>query len=151
MIAALAVGGLIACSTPTLAQETNAAPAPKQGGKKGGNFSVERQMERLKTGLDLTDEQTPKVKAAVEEFGKALMDARSQPSTEDRRAKMMEASEAQAKKMKEILTPEQFQKWQKMVQTGRRGGQGGPGGPGGQGGQGGGAPKGDAPKTDSTK
>jgi Spy/CpxP family protein refolding chaperone len=149
MIAALAVGGLIACSTPTLAQETNATPAPKQGGKKG-NFSVERQVERLKTQLNLTDEQTPKVKASVEEFSKELMGVRT-AAPEDRQAKMKEAQEAQAKRMKEILTPEQFEKWQKMAaQMGRRG-QGGPGGPGGQGGQGGGAPKGDAPKTDSTK
>jgi hypothetical protein len=49
LIAALALGGLMACSTLATAQD-----APKQGGKKG--FSVDQQMERLTEQLTLTDE-----------------------------------------------------------------------------------------------
>jgi Spy/CpxP family protein refolding chaperone len=139
MITALSVGGLIASSTATLAQETNATPAPKQGGKKG-NFSVEHQVEMMKTQLNLTEEQTPKVKSVIEEFSKAMMDARS-AAPEDRRAKVMAAREDEMKKMKEILSPEQYQKFEHMGPMGRRG----------PGGQGGGAPKADAPKADSTK
>ena len=62
LIAALALGGLLACSTIAMAQDTN---TPKKGGK--NRMSVEQRMERLSTDLNLTDAQKPKVKAVLEE------------------------------------------------------------------------------------
>jgi protein CpxP len=126
VIAALAVGSLLACSTLATAQETN-TPAPKQG--KRGGFSPEQQLSMMKERLNLTDEQVPKVKAVLEAGGKEMAEIRALPQDE-RREKMQAFREEQSKKLKEILTPDQFTKWQAMRPMGRKG-PGGPGGPGG--------------------
>ena len=117
LIAALALGGLMACSTLVTAQD---APkdAPK-GGKKG--FTVEQQMERMTEQLTLTDEQKPKVKAVLEETSKKMEPIRADSSLDRdaRMEKMKPIMEEQNKKMKDILTPDQFTKYQEMQQ--RRG------------------------------
>ena len=61
LIAAMVLGGLLACGNIASAQDngTNAAP----GGKKGKRVTVEQRMERFTTELKLTDDQKPKVKA----------------------------------------------------------------------------------------
>ena len=76
LIAALALGGLIACSTLVSAQD---AHKDAKKGKRGPNI------EQLSTQLDLTAEQKPKVKELLDDT---------------------------AKKMKAILTPEQWTKYQ---------------------------------------
>ena len=58
LIAALALGSLLACTNPTSAQDTNAV---KEGGR--GMMSVEARLERLSKELNLTDDRKPKVKA----------------------------------------------------------------------------------------
>ena len=79
LMAALALGGLMACSTLVTAQD---APkdAPK-GGKKG--FTVEQQMERMTDQLTLTDEQKPKVKAVLEETSKKMQPIRADSSASE--------------------------------------------------------------------
>jgi Spy/CpxP family protein refolding chaperone len=109
LIAALAVGGLLACSTIAMAQDTNATP--KKGGK--NRMTVEQRMERMTTDLSLTDAQKPKVKAVLEESSKAMQGLRDLPQDE-RRPKMQSIMEDQNKKMKEILTPDQMEKYTKM-------------------------------------
>ena len=111
LVAALALGGLLAC--------TNVASAQDAKEKKGA--TVERQLERMTKELSLTDAQKPKVKAVLEETAKKRQEATS-PTREDRRALM----EDQNKKLKEILTPDQYEKWQKF-QAENRGGKKGEG------------------------
>ena len=108
LLAALVLGGLVAGSTLATAQDA-APPAAK--GKRGP--SVEQQMERMTTELKLTDAQTPKVKAVLEEGMKKRAELRDVPQDE-RREKMTALREAQDKKLKEILTPEQNEKWLKL-------------------------------------
>ena len=128
LIAALAVSGLLACFTIASAQESNNTPKPPPRGQGPG---IDRQMDRLTTELSLTDDQKPKVKAVLEEGMKKRQALRDVPADE-RAEKGKALREEQNKKMKEILTADQFEKWQKMQSDmrQRRGGPGGPGGPG---------------------
>jgi Spy/CpxP family protein refolding chaperone len=129
LIAALALGGLLACSTLASAQDSTATP--KQG-KRGGPPSLEQQLDMLKDSLKLTDEQVPKVKTVIEDSLKKRADLRADTSLsqEDRRTKMQAIVEDQHKKMKEILTAEQFEKYQKSARQFGKRGPGGPGAPG---------------------
>ena len=120
MIVALAVGSLLACTTLATAQDTNTPPAK---GKRG-MMSVDQQLDMMKQRLSLTDEQVPKVKAALEDRNKQMAEIRQLPQ-EDRRDKMMALMDEQKKKMKEILTPDQYTKYESMVQRKKGGGGGG--------------------------
>jgi periplasmic protein CpxP/Spy len=119
LVAALALGGLVACSTVAFAQDAKDG----KDAKKGGRMTVEQRMERLSTELSLTDDQKPKVKALLEETAKKMGELRDLPQDE-RRPKFQALREEETKKMKEILKPEQFEKYQTINQ--RR-----PGGPSG--------------------
>ena len=132
LIAALATGALLTCGS-LFAADTNTPPAggPPTGehgpGMRGGRPDF------AKT-LDLTDEQKPKVDAIMKDAGekrKALREDTSL-SQEDRRAKTKALQEETTAKMKAVLTPEQFTKYEKMVQGMRRNGP--PGGAPGAGG-----------------
>ncbi len=114
LIAAMVLGGLVACSTLANAQD-----APK----KKGRFSVEQQMERYTTELNLTDEQKPKVKAVLEESNKKMREIFSDQSMdrEQRMEKMRPIREEQNKKMKKILTEEQYKKYEDMAQKMKQG------------------------------
>ncbi len=115
LVAALVLGGLLACCTLASAQDTNSPDStPKKGGKRGMP-TVEQRMERMSTELSLTDDQKPKVKAVLEDFGKQYAGLRDVPQDE-RRAKMQSIREDEGKKLKEILTPDQWEKYQKMMQ-----------------------------------
>jgi periplasmic protein CpxP/Spy len=118
LVAAMVLGGLVACSIAT-AQE---AGKDATKGKKG--FSPEQRLERMTTELSLTDAQKPKVKAVLESSQKKMQEIRDLPQ-DQRREKFQAMREEETKKMKEILTPEQMEKYQKMAQ---RGGKKGPGG-----------------------
>jgi len=111
LIAAMALGGLVACSTLATAQDaTN--NVPKKSGKRG--FSVEQRLERMSTALNLTDDQKPKVKAVLEDTAKQMLDL----APEDRREKGRALREQETTKLKEILTADQFMKYQEMMQHG---------------------------------
>jgi periplasmic protein CpxP/Spy len=112
LIAALALGSLLAFSTSASAQDASTNKDAKKGGK-GGRMSVEQRMDRLSTELKLTDEQKPKVKAVLEESSKQMQGLRDVPQDE-RRSKMQSIREEENKKMKEILTPDQMEKYKKM-------------------------------------
>jgi len=113
VIAAMALGALLACSTAATAQETN------KGGGKRGFPSVQERLDRMTTELTLTDEQKPKVKAALEEQDKAMQGVRDLPQDE-RREKMRTARQDLGKKLKDILTPEQYTKWEQMRPAGKK-------------------------------
>jgi len=143
LIPMLALGGLMAFGSMASAQdnkEGGGAPPPggppPGGGRRGGMPTVEQQMERLTTELKLTDEQKPKVKAVLEETSKKRQEMRADTSLsqEDRQTKNRAIIEEQGKKMKGILTPEQYEKYQTLrppMRPNRGGGAGGPpaGGP----------------------
>ena len=115
LIAALALGGLMACSTLATAQDaTN--NAPKKGGRHGPTI------EQLSAQLDLTAEQKPKVQAVLDDTTKQMQDL----TQEERRGDKGKAIRAeQNKKMKAILTPEQYTKYQEMNHHRGKKGQGG--------------------------
>ena len=88
-------------------------------------------VESIDKAVTLTDAEKPKVKEALDAYTAALTDARNADQSE-RRSKMQAAREDFNKKMKDILTPDQYTKFEAMRPAGgRRGGAGGAGGAGG--------------------
>lgn len=122
LVVALAVSGLVACATLATAQDST---APK-GGRRGP--SPQQQVERMSTELNLTADQKTKVTSLLEDQAKKARELRqdSNLAQEDRREKMRALREETDKKLKEILTPEQHQKWEKVRQEmrNRRSGEG---------------------------
>jgi Spy/CpxP family protein refolding chaperone len=120
-LAAVVAGSLLA-GTALLAQDsTNTPPAGAPGLRRPNAEQIAKQ-------LDLSDDQKTKVKAALEEQQSKMKALREDASLsqEDKRAKAKELRESFIEKMKEILTPEQFEKWQKIMQHRTRPGAGGP-------------------------
>jgi protein CpxP len=128
VIAALAVGALLAFTTTTTAQDNT-----DKGGKggKGGKRAfptVEERLDRMTKELTLTDAQKPKVKEVLEEQDKKMQGIRDLPQDE-RRTKFRESRDEMGKKLKDILTPDQYKKWEDNMQNfgGKRGGKNGGG------------------------
>lgn len=115
---ALAAAGLLSLAPALQAQvATNPPPARRNFGR----LPVEEQLKIWSDQLQLTEDQKPKVKAALEDNRKAMQDLRNL-SPDDRRAKLQSIREDLTKKMKEILTAEQFKKYQEIQpQPGQRG------------------------------
>ena len=124
-LAALVAVGLLA-GTALQAQDApkdKPAAGPGGPGMRGGP-----NIDQIAKELNLTDEQKTKVKAALEERMQKAREVRQNNtlSSEDRKTKMKEIQDAFTAKMKEILTPEQFDKWQKQMQQRRQGAPGAP-------------------------
>jgi Spy/CpxP family protein refolding chaperone len=128
IIAALIAGSMFAADYAVRAQDsTNTPPAatpPGGPGARGGRMNF----DNIATQLELTDDQKTKAKPVFEEMLQKMQDLRKDTTVEqaDRRTKIKEIRDAASAKLKEILTDEQFAKWQKMMQGNRRP----PGGPG---------------------
>ena len=109
-IVTLVAGSLFAASLALQAEDAPKTPpaggAPGAHARPGGDMMKE---------LGLTPEQETKVKAAREE----MMTAMKALAPEDKRTKGKEIREAFAAKLKAILTPEQFEKWQKQMEKNR--------------------------------
>jgi len=86
------------------------------GGAGGGRQDPAERLKMMKENLNLTDEQTEKVKAIFEKNREKYKEVRENTglSQEDRRAKMTELRTAETEEMKTILTPEQQEKAKKM-------------------------------------
>jgi protein CpxP len=132
-VAALALGAVIMLSPSARAQDTapstNQPPAGAGGGRQRG-----MNIQRLKTQLNLTDDQVTKLTPILKDRQDQMMALRNDTtlSQEDRRAKMKDIADAINAKVKAILDPDQFTKWQQMQTRRRQAGQGGQGGgPGG--------------------
>ena len=106
----MVLGGLLACATVATAQDAG------KDTKKGKGPTVEQRLERMSKELNLTDDQKPKVKSAMEDMQKATREARDADPSE-RRDKMRTAREDYTKKMKEILTADQFTKFEEMMKA----------------------------------
>ncbi len=132
MIAALVAGSVFAADIAVRAQDsTNTPPAggPPGGGQRGrGGPSI----EMLTTNLSLTADQIPKVKAALDEQRQKMGELRNETDQQVRRTKMQALRTDTTAKMKEILTAEQFAKYEKMG-PGMRGNRPPGGAPGGAG------------------
>ena len=128
LLAALAAGALIAF-TPTLrAEDKPARPErpERPGGGPGGPGQRGDMLKKMAEELSLTDDQ----KAKLQEVFKAQREAMKDLSPEERREKMKESREATNAKVKEILTAEQYAKWEKIRDERRPGGPGNENGPG---------------------
>jgi hypothetical protein len=121
LIAALALGGLVASSTLASAQDASSTPE-KKGEKRG--MSVDRMMERYTEQLTLTDAQKPKVKTVLEDSMKKRQEIMRDSSLDQqqKREKFRPVMEAQDKKMKAILNDDQFKKYQEMNEKMKKGG-----------------------------
>ena len=114
LIAAMALGGLVAFSMLATAQE--AGKEGKKGGKRGFP-TVEQQMERMSTQLNLTDDQKPKVKAVLEAQDTKMKELRKDGNTPTRE-QFQEVRKETQKKMKAILTEDQYKKYEEMAARG---------------------------------
>ena len=118
LVAAVAAG-LLSCSLAS-AQEGKDAKG------KRGMPSVQERLDRMTTELSLTEEQKPKIKAALENADKKRQEifADSSVQGEQRREKMRAVMDEQDKKFKEILKPDQYEKWEKLRASMGRGANG---------------------------
>ncbi len=98
------------------------------GGMGGGNFDpaafVDRQMEELKSGLELSDDQEKQVREIITSGFETMRKAREgmQDGGGDREAmreKMQQMREEQTEKIKAVLSAEQFTKYE-QIQAERR-------------------------------
>jgi Spy/CpxP family protein refolding chaperone len=114
LIAVLALGGLVVLSPGAIAQDTTSTNMPSATTPRRGRMLSIDQMVKA---LALTDEQKTNVQTTMDDMRKKMAEVRqdSTLSMEDRRAKAKEIREALTAKMKEILTPEQFAKYQTLM------------------------------------
>jgi len=142
LIAALIATVLVAYSPAASAQEakdSNAAPkgegrpgGPGSPGGKRGEAAKER-LNKMAEDLKLTADQKTKVEAILKEEGEKMRASRDPNATpEERQAKIKAGREELSKKLKGILTADQFAKWEKMPKGRGPGGPGRPGGPAGE-------------------
>jgi len=98
------------------------------GGMSGGNFDpaafVDRPMEELKSGLELSDDQEKQVREILTAGSETMWKAREgmQDGGGDRdtmREKMQQMREEQNEKNKVVLTEEQFTKYEQIQQERR--------------------------------
>jgi Spy/CpxP family protein refolding chaperone len=156
LMAALAVGAVIALAPYVQAQERPERPnrperperserperpavgerPERPGGPRAGQPGD--MIKEMEEKLALTAEQKTKLQEAVKAQRETAQGLRDLPP-EERRTKMQENRQAMQAKIKEILTAEQFTKWEKIRSEARPGGGNRPGGPGapGAGGPGG--------------
>ena len=120
----LALTLLIASSLFTVSelQAANSTTPPKEvkPNVRAGGAHVRRGVETYEQ-LGLSDDQKAKMKAAMDEMQKQSQALREDTTVklEEKRAKYMELHKAKQAKVKEILTPEQFEKFQKQMEQNR--------------------------------
>jgi Spy/CpxP family protein refolding chaperone len=115
LIAMLAVATVLSYNSAFAQDAKDGKDAQK---KRGGDF-VKQRMDTLTEELKLTDAQKPKVEAALTAQAEKMRGLRD-ATPEERQEKMKASREEMSKKMKEILTAEQFEKYEKAAPTGSR-------------------------------
>lgn len=78
--------------------------------------------ERIATQLGLTDDQKEKIRPILMDRAHKIADLRKDTTMEksERIAKMKEIVDDTNNKLKEVLTPDQFTKWQSLSMANRR-------------------------------
>jgi periplasmic protein CpxP/Spy len=134
LMAALVAGAMIALAPAVRAQDNK--PDRPEGGPKAGQGQrgemVKERLAKLAEELNLTADQKTKIEAALKAQAETMRGLRD-ATPEERREKMQAARKEMDAKMKEILTAEQYTKWEKIREQRGQGGQGRRGGPGGPG------------------
>lgn len=97
-------------------RNTNAMPASGAVLPRGDVTS--RTFELIDNAVTLTDAQKPKVKAVLDELNKLRQEARNTDPSQ-RRSKLQAAAQAYVTAMKEILTPDQYIKFQGVLSSRR--------------------------------
>jgi len=123
MIAALLAGSVFAADVAVRAQDATATNAPANPRPQAGPATRGRMnFETISQRLALSEDQKPKVKPIWEDMQKQLADLRKDTTVQgtDLRAKIKEIRDGATAKLKDILTPEQLQKWEGLVQGQRR-------------------------------
>lgn len=132
LITALALGSLLATAAVNAQEkpkrERPDGPPPGEG-RPGPRGEPRERIAKMAEDLGLSAEQ----KTKIQEFMKSQADKRQElrdATPEERREKAKELRAELDKKMKEVLTAEQYTKWQQLrpAEGGRPGGPGGPGG-----------------------
>lgn len=128
-VALIFSAGVVADNTPAPAQ-TNSAPAAegqrrleRPGRPAADRLETQRQQrETWIKEIGVSDEQLAKIREATRAQAEKSREIRSNTSLtqEERRAKTQEGREALAARMKEILTPEQYAKYETLMEQ-RRG------------------------------
>ena len=124
-LAAVVVGSLFAGGIAAQAQEnTNTPPAGAPGMRGRPN------MEKIAAELGLSDDQKAKLKTVTTNQQAKVRALREDTtlSQEDKRAKLKEIRADTQTQIKEILTEEQFAKWQTIMKRNRPAGGGAGGG-----------------------
>lgn len=116
-LTALVLGGLLLCAPSALAQAKNPARNAQRPKAEAG-ARVEQQ-KKLVEDLKLTEEQKPQYKTLLQEEAKQRKELRENTALtpQERRTKAKEIRETTTAKVKKLLTPEQFEKWEKARQT----------------------------------
>lgn len=120
--AAIAAAGLLSLTQSTRAEEKAEAPAAPAARRAGGRMSAENQLKELTEKLKLNADQEAKIKVVLEDRIKGMQGARDL-SPEERKAKGVALREETTKKMKEILTADQYKQYeelQKQMNAARR-------------------------------
>ncbi len=120
LIAALAVGSLLAWGPALRADDTNKpTSAPPAGAPPAGQPS-RAGFDRMAEQLNLTADQKTKVQSIMDTQRQKMLDLRRDTSLsqEEKQAKRKIVAEEMAQQMKAVLTPEQFDKWQKTSPMG---------------------------------
>jgi Spy/CpxP family protein refolding chaperone len=127
VLLALTAGALLALTPALRAQDAkDSKEAPKSDSRPEGKRgeAMKERLDKMATDLKLTDDQKKKVadvfKSQAEKF-RELRDA----TPEERQQKGRAMREEMDKKMKEILTKDQYEQWEKN-RSQRPGGPGGP-------------------------
>ena len=119
LLAALALGSLLTLGTAVNAQDasTNSPAAAMPAAGRNRQPSI----DDLIAKLGITDDQKTNFTAIITDMRKQMKDLRADDtlSTEDRRAKMKTIRDDGNTKLKALLTPDQFAKYQKLM-PGRR-------------------------------
>jgi len=108
------------------AQENKDAKRQRPPGAGQREDMIKERAARMAEELKLTDTQKPKVEALLKEQAEKIRGLRD-ATPEVRREKAQAMRADMDKKMKDILTADQYTSWQKMRAQGREG-RGGPGG-----------------------
>lgn len=125
---AVLTGFALAISSAALRAADDGKPAGKPGKPPAGQ-SAEARIEKLKTDLNLTDEQTTKIKAVLFDEATAMKALREDESLDRKakREKMMDLRKSSREKVEAILTPEQKAKFEKERPERQRRNSDGPG------------------------
>jgi periplasmic protein CpxP/Spy len=138
LVMAFVMAFLVSCNQGSKSNQQQQMGPGGMGGP--GNFDpaafVDRQMEELKEGLDLSDDQEKQVReiitAGFENMRKSREEMQDGGDREAMREKMQAMREEQNQKIKAVLSAEQFTKYEQIQEERRErmrqngGGQGGP-------------------------